>query len=199
MTDMPRRLEYMPLDDLLERRHPANVKGHDDNGITASIDRFGFTTPPEIDERTGKLAAGHGRVDRLAHQRDSGDLINNAPDGVLIDDDGIWHIPVVRGWASTDDLEAQAYMITTNRLTETGGWDVPELASQLTEILDNADAGLPPGFDVDSYNALLAELAPPDFTPTDGTDQPRLDKKFHLVCNNCGSAVDPAAAQRIEQ
>lgn len=197
MTDLPRRTEYMELNDLLDRRDLANVKDHDEAGIAESIRRFGFTTQPEIDERTGRLVAGHGRVDQLAAWHDHGDVAH-PPEGVIITGDGVWLVPVQRGWSSTDDLEAQAYMVSTNRLTESGGWKLPDLAAQLTEMAQ-APAGLPPGFTTEAYDALLAELAPPDFSPTDGADQPHLDRKFHLVCNNCGAAVDPAAAQRVEQ
>jgi hypothetical protein len=166
VTDQPRRLEYMPLDDLLAARDPHNVKAHDDAGISESIEMFGFTTPPEIDERTGRLVAGHGRVDQLAHWREHGDVAH-PPEGIIITDDGDWLIPAVRGWASANDLEARAYMVTNNRLTEAGGWDYQRLADQLTTF-NESPMGLPPGFTADDYQRLLADLdggLPPDPIP----------------------------------
>lgn len=191
-----RWLEYMPLSDLHGRRHPANVKAHADDVIGASIARFGYVEPIVLDERTGRLAAGHGRVERLLANAQAGD---NVPDGVTLDDEtGEWLVPVARGWSSTDDAEAEAAMITLNRSGEIGGWKLPELAAQLTELAQSP-AGLPPGYTAPDLEAILADLAPPDFAPTDGSEQGRLDRKFHLVCNNCGAAVDPAVATKIEQ
>lgn len=198
--DTPRRLEYMPLADLLERRHPGNVKAHADDVIDASLARFGYVEPIVLDERTGRLVSGHGRVEQLTarHSGADGGLIADPPEGLVVMTDGTWLVPVVRGWASVDDAEAEAAMITLNRSGEIGGWKLPELAAQLTELAQSP-AGLPPGYTAQDYDAILADLAPPDFSPTDGTEQPRLDRKFHLVCNNCGAAVDPAASQRVEQ
>lgn len=156
-TTAPRRLEYMPLTDLVDRLDPDNVKGHDDAGIDESLDRFGYTEPVMLDERTGKLVAGHGRIQRLnAMASDHSTDPERPPEGVLAVDDGTWQVPVVRGWASKDDNEARAYMITANRLTEKGGW-TDDLATVLDELAQTP-AGLPPGFTTDDVDALLAEL-----------------------------------------
>lgn len=154
-TTAPRRLEYMPLTDLLGRLDPDNVKGHDDAGIDESLGRFGYTEPVMVDERTGKLVAGHGRVQRL-HAMFASDVGDEPPEGCILAEDGTWQVPVVRGWASADDNEARAYMITANRLTEKGGW-TDDLATVLDELAQ-APGGLPPGFTTDDVDALLAEL-----------------------------------------
>lgn len=200
MTDpeLPRRIEYMDLGDLVARRDPRNVKAHADDALDASIDRFGFAEPVMLDERTGKLVAGHGRVNRLAAAaNDAYTDPERPPSGLIATGDGTWLVPVIRGWSSLDDDEAQAFMIAVNRIGEVGGW-TDALAPLLAELAAT-DAGLPPGYDQGDLDRLLAELEQPDFQPGDGDDQPRLDRKFHLVCNNCGAAIDPAAADRIEQ
>ena len=63
------RIEYVALADL--KRHPRNPKDHDLGAISRSVNRFGFTAPVIIDERTGYLAAGHGRIEhpRSLHHR----------------------------------------------------------------------------------------------------------------------------------
>ncbi len=42
-----------------------NSKDHDVGEISKSVSRFGFVEPLIIDERTGKLVAGHGRLKTL--------------------------------------------------------------------------------------------------------------------------------------
>ena len=64
------RIEYMPLDKL--QRWPRNPKAHDLGALHVSINRFGFITPLIVDERTGKLAAGHGRLDALQQMKARG-------------------------------------------------------------------------------------------------------------------------------
>lgn len=192
----PRYLEYLPLTELMGKLDPGNVKAHDDAGIDASLERFGYTEPVMLDERTGKLVAGHGRVQRLNALFHS-DVGDEPPEGCILAPDGTWQVPVVRGWTSDDDDEARAYMVTANRLTEAGGW-TDQLAPLLQELAATP-AGLPPGFTTSDLDQLMADLTPPDFQPTGADNQARLDRKFHLVCNSCGSPIDPATATKVEQ
>lgn len=183
MSDMPgqRWIEYVKVDDLPEQDH--NPKGHDDEGISASLDRFGYTEPVMLDERTGRLIAGHGRKGRLVARRDAGGAV---PDGVLLDDTGAWLVPVVRGWSSADDLEADAYLVASNRLTEKGGWVTEPLAAILSELTANSPRGLDGiGYTQPDLDQLLSSIAPtPNFTPDDA--QPRLDSRSPIVCPSCG-------------
>ena len=57
------RVEYLDLEGLV--RAPRNPKQHDLGVLQASLDRFGFVAPIILDERTGRLVAGHGRLDAL--------------------------------------------------------------------------------------------------------------------------------------
>lgn len=159
MTD-PRRLVYMPVDDLPEA--PRNPKGHADDVIDASMDRFGYTDPIELDERTGRIVSGHGRKHRLQSRRAAG---APAPDGVVVRDDGVWTVPVVRGWASKDDAEAEAYVIGANRTVEAGGWDRQALYDALSDLGDGPGlAGI--GYsdmDLDDLLASLQEQAPEEY------------------------------------
>jgi hypothetical protein len=78
-TTDTRRLEYVPLDDL----QPAarNPKRHDLPAIGRSIDTFGYVEPVVLDERTGRLVAGHGRVEQLRAARDGGGVGAGWADG----------------------------------------------------------------------------------------------------------------------
>lgn len=61
---MPSRtIDYLPLDEI--ERATVNPKGHDKVGISASVERFGVVEILVVDERTGRLVSGHGRLDAL--------------------------------------------------------------------------------------------------------------------------------------
>src|SRR5699024_4514124 len=119
----PRRIEYLPLEDIPDADR--NPKHHDEPRIAGSISKFGFADAPILDERTGKLVAGHGRKGDLLARQAAG---KEPPEGIVVDDAGRWLIPVQRGWASRSDEDAAAFLVAHNRLTETGGWDDRALA-----------------------------------------------------------------------
>ncbi len=64
------RIEYMALSELL--RTERNPKKHDLPSLRASMLRWGFTQPLAIDERTGKLVEGHGRIEVLQEIQKAG-------------------------------------------------------------------------------------------------------------------------------
>lgn len=148
------RIEYVSLADL--KRHPRNPKDHDIGAISRSVNRFGFTAPVIVDERTGYLAAGHGRIDTLAQLKAQG---QEPPANVQTDAAGDWLVPVVRGVSFNSDAEIEAYLVADNRLTVLGGWNEPELAALLQSLAEQDEALLEvTGFDGDDLQALLDEL-----------------------------------------
>lgn len=149
----PRRIEYMVVADL--QPAPRNPKLHDDAGISTSIDQFGYVDPMIVDERTGRLVSGHGRQTNLAELETTG---KQPPEGIIVDDEGRWLAPVVRGWSSRDDDQAAAYVIATNRLTESGGWERVELTEILGALAD-VDMLDVTGFHDDDLAAMLDDLA----------------------------------------
>lgn len=153
-----RSIEYRPLDEVDNLRAERNAKGHDAPGIAASIGRFGFVAVPEIDERTGRLVAGHGRLDALLEAQQSGD---QPPDGIDVDESGGWLVPLVRGWSSVDDDEADAYAIAANQLPIAGGWQPDVLQEQLRQLeaAPLSHEGL--GFQPAELGMMLADLATP--------------------------------------
>ena len=64
-------IEYMPLAEL--ERAPRNPKAHDLTLIHSSLGRFGYIEPIVINETTGCIVAGHGRLDALERKRDAGE------------------------------------------------------------------------------------------------------------------------------
>ena len=101
-----RHIVYMGLSDLTPADR--NPKAHDLPSLVGSLRRHGWVAPAILDERTGKLIAGHGRREACIMIRQAGDP---PPGGVFVDDDGDWLVPVLRGWASRTDAEAEAYVI----------------------------------------------------------------------------------------
>lgn len=202
MTVPPQhRLEWVAVADLRPARR--NPKLHDLDGIRRSIGRFGFVEKPLVDERTGLLLAGHGRQEALsAMETAPTDEERRAgpPRGVRVGDDGRWRVQVVRGWASRDDAEAEAYLVASNRLTETGGWDRRGLAEILRDLAV-ADAELPgdAGFGKAELDSLLSSLNvfPPQAGDDDvppGPDEPltRLGDLWVLGRHRliCGDGTD---------
>lgn len=129
------RVEYTPLSKVL--RWERNPKRHGEPELDASIQRFGFVAPLIVNESTGRLVAGHGRLDSLQRRKASGE---SAPERIRVER-GEWYVPVVRGVGFATDDEAAAYAIADNRLVELGGWDDAGLA----EILDDLNASLGDG------------------------------------------------------
>jgi hypothetical protein len=168
---MTRTLEYLALDELQPAEH--NPKRHDLPLLDESFRRFGYVEPIILDERTGRLVVGHGRVDALRRRRAAGEP---PPDGVEVDDDDAWRVPVLRGWSSTDDDEADGYLLASNRLVEAGGWDLDMLAD-LLPAWDERDALGGTGWSMDALHAALGHKP----TRFDASPQLEIDYTYRVV------------------
>lgn len=183
-----RSIEYMGLGEIPPAER--NPKAHALGLLILSIGRFGFCEPALLDERTGRLIGGHGRLEAVrainawreggggaggnkaaaaagydlpADVWDEYDEVTGGvdpggagePEGIAVDEAGVWSAPVVRGWSSADDDEAEALLIALNRLPEAGGWDTRGLA----EILGGMDTDLleVAGYEAADLDAILAE------------------------------------------
>lgn len=132
----PRTITYVRLTDVTPAKR--NAKRHDLPGIMESMRTLGFTEPPLIDERTHRLIAGHGRHEALTQMQAAAN--EDPPAGILVDDDGMWLMPVVRGWTSRDDAHAEAAILLANRMPELGGNDARDLAPMAEDLLANDPA-----------------------------------------------------------
>ncbi len=165
---MSHRIEHVPLSWLIARLDPQNEKDHSIPDIKASIRRHGFTTPAEVDERTGMIGAGHGRIEALAEMFEA-DEDPPARIGRESLSGGEWMVPILRDALDTaDDLDAADYRITANKLTEKGGWVPERLAATLTE-LRAAERLEGTGFTAPDLDALLASI--PKHDPAPAPDQ----------------------------
>lgn len=149
----PRWMEYHPIDDVPGADR--NPKDHDEALIGQSFDEFGFIDAVILDERTGKLLGGHGRIERLRWERGAG---NDPPEGIVVTDDGTWTMPVQRGVSSKDDAHAERMIVALNRVGERGGWKNDLLGQMLDEMVerDGDEALLGTGYGHDDIDDLLA-------------------------------------------
>jgi len=149
-----RRIDWLPIDELV--RYPRNPKRHDLPALGSSVDTFGFVTELRLNETTGRLLEGHGRLDYLLAQKTAG---KEPPEGIR-EKGGKWLAPVVRGIALTEAQEDR-FVVAANRLVELGGWDDKLLADLLSEVADAEGGLIGTGYDADMLGDLLLSVAPP--------------------------------------
>jgi DNA modification methylase len=175
MTDTARRkIEYVDIDSVVPAER--NPKRHDIDGVRRSMATLGYIDPVLHDERTGRLVGGHGRIEALQAMRDAGEP---PPDGVVTAG-GVWKVPMVRGWASTDDRAADAAVVALNRYVELGGWDNQGLVD-LLRTLDGgwqAVAGYAPQAisDLEAFLAAGVRAERPDPDLVDVAPKPKKPK-----------------------
>lgn len=161
-------IRYEPLTDLL--RAPRNPKNHNLDQIESSMKRHGFVAPIIKNQATGRIVAGHGRLDTLLASKSKGEP---APKRVRVVD-GEWFVPVVHGIAWESDAEAEAYLIADNQLTMMGGWNEPELIPMLNDLAITERGLMGTGFDREDLDAMIADLA--DRTASKENDAAMLKK-----------------------
>lgn len=160
-------LRYMSLREL--KPAARNPKEHATPEIRASIRRFGFNEALCINEATGLLVSGHGRLEALGQMRDEGE---DPPERIRVARGGDWQVPVLRGVSFETEREAEAYLLAVNQLVIKGGWSDDEVLSQIVADLANVEtpselflsqnfdsvsqALLGTGFDLDSLPRVVA-------------------------------------------
>lgn len=160
----PRWTEYLSLSDVAGRFHPDNPKAHAEEKIAESIGRFGVIEHIVLDDRTGLLISGHGRVESFVKAREAG---GDVPEGVVVDEAGDWLVPVNRGWASADDIEAKAALVGLNETTIKGGWVPDALVHLLSELAEQERGLIGTAFDPAELDLLISELADPSMMGVD--------------------------------
>lgn len=198
MTAAPRWTSYVPLGDLT----PAvrNPKKHELERIMVSIQEHGFLDTPVCDERTARIVGGHGRREALIELHSRGARL---PEGLLLDEDGGWLVPVQRGWSSRSDQEAEALIINLNRLTEAGGWNKRVLAEMLEDLATTApDQFDSLAFSDEEMESLLAAAPPEALGEEDqgglGSDSWADDEAAGgrgISCPSCGHHFDPGSTR----
>lgn len=143
MEESKIHIEYVDYEEV--QRWPRNPKDHDLQEIKKSFTRFGFVNPIILDEGTGSIVAGHGRLDALKLMK-TGNF--NPPKRVVVED-GKWLVPILRGITFDDPSEAEAYVLADNKLSEIGGWKSDVLSEVLKDMVDVDGALEGTGFTID--------------------------------------------------
>ena len=154
-------VEYINLDDIIEA--DSNPKDHDLGVLYQSMKRFGFTEPIMMNEHTGKLLAGHGRLQALKMIKDNGET---APDRIDVKKD-TWYVPVITGISIENVGEAQAYLLADNRITELGGWKPMDLMESLSDIIEETGTLDGTGYDLDDVETILGDMENTTFDVSD--------------------------------
>lgn len=183
----PRKVEFLPLSQLIKGHNPKNPKAHDLPTLDQSVGRFGFVEPVVVDGRTNQVISGHGRSKTLASMEARGEA---RPEGIEEGPEGEWLVPTITGWSSRTDTEARAALIALNRTGELGGWVDDSLLEILDELAEYGDTGLEGvGYDADDIEDLearLMELEGDDFhddvrDESRATPKPKKPKKEHPI------------------
>jgi hypothetical protein len=189
-----RRVEMVPLSDL--RRATRNPKAHSLPDIARSIGRFGVVDLPVVDERTGRLVAGHGRLEALEAAKAAGE---QPPDGIEARD-GAWLVPVVRGWSSRSDADAEAAGVALNHLTELGGWDTDAQVEMFLDHRDDDSWLVGTGYTSLDVNELLAPRGQPpvDDDPPPPVDPPERDVHHAVLVDHLTAAGQAELLARLK-
>lgn len=177
-----RWVEMVPLDAVVP--YAGNAKQHDLGAILGSVAEFGFVEPMVVDDRTGVLVSGHGRLDTLKAMQREGKV---APDGVEVTESGGWLVPVVHGWSSATDGQARALTLALNRAGQLGGWDEPRLCEELQSLAMSGDLDAT-GFDGDDIDKLIRDLG--NEVIAGGSDE-ALGGGGLAQCPRCGEEFKP--------
>ncbi len=185
-TQQTRWAEYQAVADLVPA--DTNAKDHDQVALGRSVAEFGYIEPVVIDERTGKLLAGHGRTEYLTELYASG---AEPPEGVTVGPDGRWQVLVVRGVHSRDDAHADAMAIALNRIGERGGWKPDVLSAQL-DAMWGTELAEATGWTADELDDLIAATSA-GVLADQGTDA------AHAPGTQRGDAQTPREVQGIRE
>lgn len=154
-------IEAVPLN--LLKPHPRNVNQGDLGAIQQSIETNGFFGTIVANKRTGHILAGNHRfavAKKLAYDT----------------------VPVA--WVDVNDEEELRILIADNRTTRLGIDNEADLTALLAELAQTPTGLLGTGFDGDDLDRMIADLAAPEFDPTDDTG--RLDQLELAKCPECG-------------
>lgn len=144
-------IAYRPLASI--EPTPNNPKTHDVGVIQESIRRFGFVVPVVVDEKSGRLSAGHGRIEALRLMRAADEPI---PEHIRKSKND-WLVPVVSGARFKDEHELRGFLVGDNQATIAGGWNKAELAAILSRQMDRETLdGV--GFNSAKVASLLRDL-----------------------------------------
>lgn len=124
----PLTIEWMALDELEQRIDPENPKDHDVGALLESFEEFGYIDPVILNEKTGTVISGHGRIKTTRAAFNDG----RDPPYNVHDDGRMWHLMVIRGVTLTK-VKGKAYLLAGN-MGDLAGWDEPKKLALLEQL-----------------------------------------------------------------
>lgn len=158
-------LKYVPIShaNLFE----SNAKLHNLDDLIASFKKYGFKSAAKwegkLNKGKGAIVAGNGRVEALRLMFDRGEEV---PEGIAVDSNGEWCVPVLFGVEAKNETLARAYALDDNNLTFGGNFDSfeleklydPEILLQELEALSLANQ-MPLTVSDEDLSAMLKKLS----------------------------------------
>lgn len=129
---------------------PQNPRTHDETNIAAiaaSLDAFTQVEPLVVQKGTGRIIAGHGRLEAMRRRGDTEADINEV---------------------DVTDEQATAMGIALNRTTDLSSFDLPKLAGLLESLPPDLLGST--GYTTDAMQEMLDELNPPAPTEDEAPD-----------------------------
>jgi len=157
-----------------------NPKLHDIGSIIESIKRYGFKDAPKfeptLNNGTGGIVEGNGRIEALVTMRRLGEKV---PNGIFSDEQD-WYVPILFGVDAKNEKEAMSYGIDHNNITMLGGNFMPlDIAgmwdeTKYLELVKSLEVS-PVSVDWESLNVL-----------NEFVDKPFEEKDDWITCPYCG-------------
>jgi hypothetical protein len=197
MSNNEVRIEYVKLSEVASANR--NPKLHDIQAIANSIRRYGFVAPLIENAATGRIVAGHGRAEALATIH--ADTPNEPPARIKVTKAGDWLIPVVRGVSFESEEAAEEYLLADNRLSEIGGWNLPQLGPILDEIAARNPGTLGSlGWSDFDIQALIGSPPEPGESPVEFPEVSPGNVTIQYCCPKCQYkwSGSPDPAKRLE-
>lgn len=161
MSGLESKLAPLGSFERLER----NAKEHDLGGISTSLERFGFLERVIVNETTGHLIGGHGRIDILQQLEANGE---SPPENIAVEN-GEWLVPT--DYVSIPEEDEEAAALALNRLTELGGWDRSALAEILKDSAEQKEGLRGTGYDLEDLEQLLGDLEYGTISTVQGSEE----------------------------
>lgn len=175
---------------------PLNAKLHDLQTIEASITRWGFLDRIIVNETTGHILSGHGRLETLHRMQGSGE----PPPENVTEEGTRWLVPI--DVVSVPESEEWDVAESMNRTTELGGRNEDILREQLAKRSSSPELLAAMGYDRDALKKALAggdrepveedEPPEPPADPTTKAGDLWVLGDHRILCGDCRKPEDVA-------
>lgn len=186
-----------PLSECAKWPNAGNPKEHNLPLLIELMQEHGFRDFPTLDELTGKLVEGNGRIEALEGMKRDG---LEPPNQVGLRADGEWLVPIIRGMHFGTQERAQAYVLANNRASEAGGYNASRLADVLSQRRAMRDGLRGTGYDRKSAEKMIiASWRDGDEKKSRGGRARREGLKYSIIVECADEDVQAQLLERLEK